>query len=212
MRLGQLARQLEKQPDKIVTFLAQEKNVTIKSHPNCKVEDELIEAISNHFKPATEEVDEATATPKEKKAEPKTEETTTVEETPAPVEHIETQKAPEAQELKIIGKIDLPNKKEIEVEVDGVVYDQATLDEKKKEELKADREQKAIEKEPTFELNYIVMSAGQKRASVNGKKVHEGDMVSGAKITRITSDSVHLSYKGQPKKLRMNTVNGIKRN
>ena len=73
-------------------------------------------------------------------------------------------------------------------------------------------EQKAIEKEPTFELNYIVMSAGQKRASVNGKKVHEGDMVSGAKITRITSDSVHLSYKGQPKTLRMNTVNGIKRN
>jgi hypothetical protein len=144
MRLGQLARQLDTKPEKIVSFLEKEKNVTIKSHPNCKVEDDLIEAISNHFKPVTEEVIE---TPKkEKKAEPVAVKPVT-EETSAPVEHIETQKAPEPQELKIIGKIDLPNKKEVSIEVDGVVYDQATLDEKKKEDLKAERERKAIEKE-----------------------------------------------------------------
>lgn len=145
MRLGQLARQLDTKPDKIVSFLEKEKNVTIKSHPNCKVEDELIEDISNHFKPALEEVKEES---KQEKASTKKEDAPkTKEEVIPPVEHIETQKAPEPQELKIVGKIDLPNKKEISIEVDGVVYDQATLDEKKKEELKAERERKEIEKE-----------------------------------------------------------------
>tara|TARA_R110002072_G_scaffold100183_2_gene220539 strand:+ start:18808 stop:19173 length:366 start_codon:yes stop_codon:yes gene_type:complete len=67
-------------------------------------------------------------------------------------------------------------------------------------------------KEPAFELNYIVMSAGQKRAMIDGKKVLEGDFVSGAKVTRITQDSVHLFYKGQHKELRINKVNGIQRN
>ena len=143
MRLGQLARQLDTKPDKIVSFLEKEKNVTIKSHPNCKVEDELIDDISNHFKPVIVAEEAETPTPKkEKKTEAKI-----TEDKPAPVEHIETQKAEEPQELKIIGKIDLPNKKDISVEVDGVVYDQETLDEKKKEELKAEREKKAIEKE-----------------------------------------------------------------
>lgn len=147
MRLGQLARQLEIKPEKIVSFLEKEKNITIKSHPNCKVQDELIDDITNHFKPSTEEVKEE---PQEKKVstiKKETAATSPKEETPAPIEHIETQKAPEPQELKIVGKIDLPNKKDITVEVDGVVYDQATLDEKKKEELKAEREKKAIEKE-----------------------------------------------------------------
>lgn len=142
MRLGQLARQLDIKPDKIVSFLEKEKNITIKSHPNCKVEDELIEDISNHFKPVV--------VAKEEVITKKTEESVKVESTeeaPVPVEHIETQKVAEPQELKIIGKIDLPNKKDISVEVDGVVYDQETLDEKKKEELKAERERKEVEKE-----------------------------------------------------------------
>jgi len=146
MRLGQLARQLDTKPEKIVSFLEKEKSIIIKSHPNCKVEDDLIQEITNHFKPVTEEVSETAVAPKEKKAEPKAE-TAVTEEATSPVEHIETQKAPAPQELKIIGKIDLPNKKELSLEVDGVVYDQETLDEKKKEALKADREKKAIEKE-----------------------------------------------------------------
>lgn len=150
MRLGQLARQLDTKPEKIVSFLEKEKNIIIKSHPNCKVEDNLIEEISNHFKPlGSEEI--VTPTPsKEKKTKavaktPPTEDV--IAPTPAPVEHIETKKAPVPQELKIIGKIDLPNKKEVSIEVDGVVYDQETLDEKKKADLKVDKEKKAIEKE-----------------------------------------------------------------
>ncbi len=148
MRLGQLARQLDIKPEKIVSFLKKEKDIIIKSHPNCKVEDEFIEEISNHFKPAVEETIETPA-PSKKKTEKTTDPTpeAIAEETPATVEHIETKKIAEPQELKIIGKIDLPNKKDVSVEVDGVVYDQATLDEKKKEELKIERERKALEKE-----------------------------------------------------------------
>lgn len=66
--------------------------------------------------------------------------------------------------------------------------------------------------EPSFELNYIVVSQGQRRAMINGKKVLEGDFVSGAKVKKITQDSVHLSYKGKHKALRINKVNGIHRN
>lgn len=147
MRLGQLARQLEIKPAKIVSFLEKEKNITIKSHPNCKVEDDFIEMITNHFKPVTEEV---VSTKEEAKVKPEAEpveDKKTTEEAPAPIEHLETKKPAEPQELKIIGKIDLPNKKEIQVEVDGVVYDQETLDAKKKEDLKVERERKALEKE-----------------------------------------------------------------
>ena len=146
MRLGQLARQLDTKPEKIVSFLEKEKSITIKSHPNCKVEDDLIEEISNHFKPlGSEEIVTPVPSTKVAAKTPATEDI--IAPTPAPVEHIETKKAPVPQELKIIGKIDLPNKKEVSIEVDGVVYDQETLDEKKKADLKVDKEKKAIEKE-----------------------------------------------------------------
>jgi len=148
MRLGQLARQLDIKPEKVVAYLAQEKEITIKSHPNSKVEDDLVDMITNHFKPVVEE--EKVEATKEKEA-PKKEAVAEIikeskEEVKTP-EHIETVKPEKPEGLKIVGKIDLPNKKEINVEVDGVVYDQETLDNKKKEELKADRERKAIEKE-----------------------------------------------------------------
>ena len=65
--------------------------------------------------------------------------------------------------------------------------------------------------EATFELSYILVSAGQKRAMINGEKVVEGDSISGAKVKRITQSSVHLLYKGKHKELRINKVNGIQR-
>jgi predicted DNA-binding protein (MmcQ/YjbR family) len=150
MRLGQLARQLEIKPEKIVSFLEKEKQLTIKSHPNSKVEDDLIETITAHFKSVEDgvEIVKETEIVAEKIA--KKELKTKVEEAPVEnkePEHIETVKPTAPQELKIVGKIDLPNKKEINIEVDGVVYDQETLDNKKKEELKAERERKALEKE-----------------------------------------------------------------
>ena len=67
-------------------------------------------------------------------------------------------------------------------------------------------------KEADFELNYIVASGSEKRAMINGFKVVEGDVVSGATIKKINSDSVYLIYKGKHKELRMNKVTGIQRN
>jgi hypothetical protein len=150
MRLGQLARELEVKQEKIVSFLEKEKNTSIKLHPNSKVEDHLIEVITFHFK------GEITPIQTEVKVEEKKEEDPTKleKEVPQPPEQIVVEEKetieksiPTPQKLKIIGKIDLPNKKEVKVEVDGVVYDQQTLDTKKKGELKALKEQKALELE-----------------------------------------------------------------
>lgn len=68
------------------------------------------------------------------------------------------------------------------------------------------------EKHQSFKLNYIVASGQEKRAMINGHKVLEGDVVSGARVKQINSDSVYLIYKGQQKELRMNKVKGIQRN
>lgn len=143
MRLGQLARQLDIKPERIVSFLLTEKEITIKEHPNSKVEDDLLELITNHFAPAIEE--EVVAEKETVVKEIVIEEEVVLEQKEP--EHIETVKAEAPQELKIVGKIDLPNKKEINIEVDGVVYDQETLDNKKKEEQAEDRERRAEEKE-----------------------------------------------------------------
>lgn len=147
MRLGQLARQLEIKTEKIVSFLETEKGITIKSHPNSKIEDDLIDIVINHFKPAViEEVVEDT--PIEVNEGTKVEKVIEEEiiEPAVEPEHIETPKTT-VTEPKIIGKIDLPNKKEVQVEIDGVVYDQEFLDQKKKDKQKALREQKEAEKE-----------------------------------------------------------------
>jgi hypothetical protein len=146
MRLGQLARQLEIKPEKIVSFLEKEKNIIIKSHPNSKVEEDLIEEITAKFQPAVQPIEIEEKPKKEVPTPVKLEEKVSPEEAPKLTEHIETVKATAPQELKIIGKIDLPNKKEIKVEVDGVVYDQETLDEKKREDQKVENEKKEIEK------------------------------------------------------------------
>lgn len=66
--------------------------------------------------------------------------------------------------------------------------------------------------EPTFKLHYIVASGLEKRAMINGQKVVEGDVISGATVKKINSDSVYLFLNGKQKTLYMNKVNGIQRN
>ncbi len=146
MRLGQLSRKLEVKPEKIVSFLAKEKGLEIGSHPNTKVDDVLVDELSAHFAPVIE-VEEPVIEVETKAIEPEVivEEEEIAEPLPV-VEHIQTPKT-EIIEPKIIGKIDLPNKKDIQVEIDGVVYDQEFLDQKKKDDLKASREEKIKEKE-----------------------------------------------------------------
>lgn len=68
------------------------------------------------------------------------------------------------------------------------------------------------QKDPSFKLNYIVNSGQEKRAMINNQKVIVGDVISGATVQNINSDSVYLLYKGKQKELRMNKVKGIQRN
>jgi len=65
---------------------------------------------------------------------------------------------------------------------------------------------------PSFTLNYIHLSADQKRAIVNGKKVRVGDYVSSAKVTDIQQNTVTLLVAGKHKVLRLNKVKGIRKN
>lgn len=175
MRLGQLARQLDVKTTDIVTFLEKEKKTTIKTHPNSKVPDELIEEVSAHFKPEEKEVEEKPAAIEQKEEtpvipeQPKEEKKKVQPEPEIPLnpEHIETPKT-ELQGPKIIGKVDLPDKSKIQVEIDGVVYDQEFLDKKKKDELKQLREQKAIEKEEKRKAE-----KERKRIALEKKKLEE---------------------------------------
>lgn len=150
MRLGQLARQINISTDKIVSFLEKEKKITINPHPNAKIPDEHIDAITNNFVV----IEEETVSENEKV-------TTTPEETPKEIKKETEPEKPIAEKIKvaetisavptpkIIGKIDLPDKSKIEVNVDGVVYTEEELEQKKREEReanKAQKEQEAIEK------------------------------------------------------------------
>ncbi len=68
------------------------------------------------------------------------------------------------------------------------------------------------DREASFKLSYIVSSGKEKRAMINNRKVTVGDVISGATVESINSDSVYLLYKGKQKELRMNKVKGITRN
>jgi type II secretory pathway component PulC len=68
------------------------------------------------------------------------------------------------------------------------------------------------QKDQSFKLNYIVTSGQEKRAMINNQRVVVGDVISGATVQNINSDSVYLLYKGKHKELHMNKVKGIQRN
>lgn len=178
MRLGQLARQLNIKTDKIVSFLAKEKNLTIKSHPNAKVDDELIDEIITHFKPTIVVDEPVTIKKKEIKSPLKedkiisgnTSSETKIEEAQTDVQEKLTTLKSSFTAPKIIGKIDLPDKSKIDVEIDGVVYDQETLEKKQKEEREAKKiaaaKEKALQKEKELakELTKQKREAEKKRS------------------------------------------------
>ena len=49
MRLGQLARQLDIKPEKIVSYIEKEHKTTITKHPNSKVDDDFSKCHYNSF-------------------------------------------------------------------------------------------------------------------------------------------------------------------
>ncbi len=172
MRLGQLARQINISTDKIVSFLEKEKKITINPHPNAKIPDEHIDAITNNFiviedKIAVSKSEKNTTKPEEvpKKTKKETEPEKPVVEKIKVAETISAVPTP-----KIIGKIDLPDKSKIEVNVDGVVYTEEELEQKKREEReanKAQKEQEAIEKAKQKKI------AEEKKRIENEKKLAE---------------------------------------
>lgn len=62
-----------------------------------------------------------------------------------------------------------------------------------------------------FQLNYILTSDQRQQAIINGQKVSEGDWISGAKVLRITADSVTLSVDGHQRVLQVQARKSIKK-
>lgn len=119
MRLGQLARQLGVSPKEILRKLENDFKTEIKSHPNAKVPDELLDEITKAFsKKVQEKVDEIEEEVKEVSPEPIVEEKEIKEE----VKTVHSLDSDDATEVlgkieteiptldgpKIIGKIDIP--------------------------------------------------------------------------------------------------------
>jgi len=143
MRLGQLARKINTKTSQIVSFLEKEKNVILNIHPNSKIPDAFVDEIILYFQPKSEK--KVLPTQPQEPVEEKVEKPTTI--TP-----------------KIIGKIDLPDKSKIEIELDGVVYTEEALEQKKKaerEHLKVLKEKEAQEKK---ELKRILEEKNKKES------------------------------------------------
>ena len=62
-----------------------------------------------------------------------------------------------------------------------------------------------------YKLNYLLYASERKQAIINGKTVAVGDHVSGAKVLKITENSVHLLVNDGTKVLRWKQPISIKR-
>lgn len=120
MRLGQLSRKLDITPAEIVQFLAT-KNVTIDVDVNSKLEEEAVRVAMDHFAPDLSE--QIAANEREPEQVPEGE----IEESASREQNIQDEGAKEAQPvdvikapkielagLKVVGKIELPEKKKKE--------------------------------------------------------------------------------------------------
>src|SRR5436190_5624018 len=145
MRLGQLARKLSVRPAQILDFLSR-RDIHIEDSTNTRVEDDHVPLIVRHFAPETadkilnsgnlETADEAA--PAVDEARQQMEAPAVVEN--APVEQptdamdavVETIKAPKVElaGLKVLGKIELPEKKKAEpkTETEGTVDSEKPAD------------------------------------------------------------------------------------
>lgn len=113
MRLGQLARQLDISPDKIVTFLGS-RDIAIDSSANARVDDQYVDLIVQHFAPGNETLRQQIHQAPEASPTPEPEEPVSQAEESLP----EVIKAPkiELPGLRVVGKIELPEKKKKEAE------------------------------------------------------------------------------------------------
>lgn len=63
-----------------------------------------------------------------------------------------------------------------------------------------------------FILNYVMASGENRRAMINGKAVREGDYVSGARVSAISSDSVTIVVNGKKTRLGLSSIKSIRKN
>lgn len=66
-------------------------------------------------------------------------------------------------------------------------------------------------REKNFTVNYILQSGDHKLATINGKKVKEGELVSGARVMRIHHSSVVILVDGQERILKLNKGSGLRK-
>jgi len=62
-----------------------------------------------------------------------------------------------------------------------------------------------------FTLNYILKTAEQNKAIINGKKVTEGEFVSGAKVIKIQTNTVKILVNGKHKNLHLNNSSSVRK-
>lgn len=114
MRLGQLARQLSISPDRIVSFLGS-RDIAVDSHNNARIDDIYVDLVLREFAPGNESLrEQVIQTPDAESVETSTDNATTSESLSA--EAPELIKAPKVElpGLRVVGKIDLPEKKKPE--------------------------------------------------------------------------------------------------
>lgn len=129
MRLGQLARKLDTTPAEIIQFLAS-KNINIENEVNTKLDDESVSLALGRFAPAASAVGEpepedtrALVLPAEIESQPSTSQTAAqsaseveTSSSAAPLDDVIKAPKVELAGLKVIGKIELPEKKKKETD------------------------------------------------------------------------------------------------
>lgn len=154
MRVGQLARKINKSTSDICEYMNKEMGIEINTHPNSKIDDQYIDQILNNFNSIdstdnsviekeviieAKEVVEVSLPDVEKKEDVviNQEVEQGVEPTFEQVSKAETIKASAAklEGFKVIGKIDLPPPPPVEmVEIDGVMYEKEFIRQQRREE------------------------------------------------------------------------------
>lgn len=113
MRLGQLARQLDISPDKIVTFLGS-RDIAIDSGANARIDDAYVDLIIQHFAPGNETLRQQVHQELELPPASESSKSDSLASESLP----EVIKAPKVElpGLRVLGKIELPEKKKKEPE------------------------------------------------------------------------------------------------
>lgn len=119
MRLGQLARQLGLTTDKIVNFLAA-RDIVVDNSNNARIDDGFVDLVLQHFAPGNDALKEQIARVPDAPVSPDSDPPSTEGEEQSEETTPEVIKAPkiELPGLRVLGKIELPEKKKTEPQLE----------------------------------------------------------------------------------------------